>query len=135
VTGSPPYFDVKDGIVSPDPQRAHARFELRGDVRDYCVAARAAMAEGARFVFCFPTVQRARAEAAIRDARLALVVSRDVIPRRGLAALFSLFACRRAEDPAELAGEPVLEPPYVVRDERGSPSEEHERTRASFGFR
>jgi len=33
ITGSPPYFDVKNGIVSADSQRAHARFELRGDVR------------------------------------------------------------------------------------------------------
>jgi tRNA1(Val) A37 N6-methylase TrmN6 len=57
VTGSPPYFDVKDGVVSPDSQRAHARFELRGDVRDYCIAARAAMSERGRFVFCFPTAQ------------------------------------------------------------------------------
>jgi tRNA1Val (adenine37-N6)-methyltransferase len=134
VTGSPPYFDVKDGIVSADSQRAHARFELRGDVRDYCIAARAAMSEGGRFVFCFPAIQRARAEAAVRAAALAVVTSRDVVPRRGTPALFSLFSCRRAEDPAELGDEPVLEPPYVVRDEDGAEAEEHERARASFGF-
>lgn len=131
VTGSPPYFDVKDGIVSADSQRAHARFELRGDVRDYCIAARAALSEGGRFVFCFPTVQRARAERAIEAAELALITSRDVIPRRGAAALFSLFACARAE---ERGAEPVLEAPYVVRDEHGVPTEEHARARASFGF-
>lgn len=131
VTGSPPYFDVKDGIVSADSQRAHARFELRGDVRDYCLAARAAMSEGGRFVFCFPTAQRARAERAVTAAELAVVTSRDVIPRRGVPALFSLFSCARAEEHGD---QPELEPPYVVRDEHGAPTEEHARARASFGF-
>lgn len=131
VTGSPPYFDVKDGIVSADSQRAHARFELRGDVRDYCIAARAAMSEGGRFVFCFPTAQRTRAERAVTAAELAVITSRDVIPRRGVPALFSLFTCARAE---EHAAAPELEPPYFVRDEHGAPTEEHARARASFGF-
>lgn len=131
VTGSPPYFPPDAGIVSADSQKAHARFELRGDVRDYCAAARAALAFGGRFVFCFPTVQRSRAERAIAEAELVLERSRDVIPRRGLPALFSLFACRRAEEEGSAA---ELEPPYVVREEDGSPSEEHARARASFGF-
>jgi len=43
VTGSPPYFDPKAGIIPADSQKAHARFELRGDVRDYCTTARRAM--------------------------------------------------------------------------------------------
>ena len=118
--------------MSPDPQRAGARFELRGDVRDYCAAARDAMAEGARFVFCFPTVQRARAEDACAAARLAVVTSRDVVPRRGVAPLFSLFCCRRAEDPG---APPALAPPYFVREEDGAQTAEHAATRAAFGMR
>lgn len=135
VTGSPPYFDVKDGIVSADSQRAHARFELRGDVRDYCIAAHAALAPGGRFVFVFPTNQRARAEKAIEAAGLVLEVSRDVIPRAGVPALFSLFSCVRAEDrEAEGAFEPVREPDYLVREASGVPTEEHRAARASFGM-
>lgn len=147
VTGSPPYFDPKDGIVSADSQRAHARFELRGDVRDYCAAARVALSPGGRFVFCFPTNQRARAEKAIADAELALVTSRDVIPRRGIAPLFSLFCCRHRfaadagssneptlEDPWSSSGS-LREPDYVVRDESGEPTAEHASARATFGFR
>lgn len=131
VTGSPPYFDVKDGIVSADSQRAHARFELRGDVRDYCTAAREALAPGGRFVFVFPTNQRTRAEAAVAGASLALEVSRDVTPRDGAPPLFSLFCCARAEDHA---APPVVEPPYVVRDASGAPTAEHRAARASFGM-
>jgi tRNA1(Val) A37 N6-methylase TrmN6 len=114
VTGSPPYFDPKDGIVSADSQRAHARFELRGDVRDYCAAAYAALAPGGRFVFCFPTNQRARAEKAVAEAELAVVTSRDVIPRRGGAPHFSLFSCRRR---------PCLTSEAGRRDDGGAPSE------------
>ncbi len=131
VTGSPPYWDVSEGVVPADSQKAHARFELRGDVRDYALAARAALGENGRFVFCFPTVQRARAEAACSAAGLALVRSRDVIPRAGAAPLFTLFACRRAEDTGEA---PVVEPPHVVRDEQGVPTPMHVAARATLGF-
>lgn len=131
VTGSPPYFDVKDGVVPADPQKAHARFELRGDVRDYCLAARAALAPGGRFVFCFPTPQRARAERAVQAAQLALVSSRDVVPREGTPALFSLFLCRPAEEPGPA---PLLEPPYRVRDATGAQTPEHAAARATFGM-
>jgi tRNA1(Val) A37 N6-methylase TrmN6 len=131
VTGSPPYWDVRDGIVPADSQKAHARFELRGDVRDYCAAARAAMQKDARFVFCFPTAQRARAERACDEAALPIVRSRDVVPREGAAALFSLFCCRRREDEGE---PPIAEPPYVVRDASGEQTPEHAAARATFGM-
>ncbi len=129
VTGSPPYFDVKNGIVSADPQRAGARFELNGDVRDYCRAARGALAPGGRFVFCFPTLQYARAVAAVAGAGLALMASRDVVPKAGLAPLFSLFLCRLGE-----AVEVVREPPLVVRDAGGVHTSDMTAARALFGM-
>lgn len=131
VTGSPPYWDVSEGVVPADSQKAHARFELRGDVRDYARAAREALAAGGRFVFCFPTVQRARAEAACDEARLAVTRSRDVIPRAGAQPLFTLFAARRVED----GDEPhVREPAHLVRDESGEPTPMHRAVRADLGF-
>ncbi len=133
VTGSPPYFDVKNGIVSADAQRASARFELHGDVNDYCRAAKAALAVGGTFVFCFPTVQRARAERACDASGLARIVTRDVIPREGLPALFSLFLCRRAED-APLAL-PITEPPFVVRDREGEHTADTDAARTAFGLK
>jgi tRNA1Val (adenine37-N6)-methyltransferase len=131
VTGSPPYWDVSEGVVPQDSQKAHARFELRGDVRDYARAARAALEPQGRFVFCFPSVQRARAEAACAGADLAVIRSRDVIPRAGVQPLFTLFACRRAEDGSE--GH-THEAPHVVRDEHGEPTAMHRAVRAQLGF-
>ena len=54
VTGSPPYFDVSAGIVPSDSQKAHARFELRGDVSDYARAAKRHLEPDGLFVLCFP---------------------------------------------------------------------------------
>lgn len=131
ITGSPPYWDVSEGVLPEDSQKQHARFELRGTVVDYCACARAHLAPGGRFVFCFPTVQRARAEAAVAAADLAVIRSRDVIPKAGAAPLFSLFACRGAEEPG--AGH-IIEPPHVVRDSDGNPTAAHVAARTSFGL-
>ncbi len=131
VTGSPPYWDVSEGVLPTDSQKAHARFELRGDVRDYARAARSALTVNGRFVFCFPTVQRARAEAACEAADLVVVRSRDVIPRAGAAPLFTLFACRRAEDGSDSH---VREADHVVRDEAGEATPMHRAARATLGF-
>jgi tRNA1(Val) A37 N6-methylase TrmN6 len=130
VTGSPPYFDVGAGVLPPDSQKAHARFELRGTVHDYAAAAIEALSDDddARFVFCFPTAQKARAFRAIHEHGLSAVAHRDVIPRAGRAALFSLFSCRRGDHPEH------EEAPLVVRDAEGRHTEELREVRRTFGF-
>jgi tRNA1Val (adenine37-N6)-methyltransferase len=132
VTGSPPYFEVSDGIVSADPQRAAARFELHGDVNDYCKAAAKALAPGGRFIFCFPTLQTDRAKRACDAADLSILTLRDVIPRTSLPALFSLFACAKKSDVSDVIT--VVEPPLVVRDDAGNHTAEMKSVRATFGF-
>jgi tRNA1(Val) A37 N6-methylase TrmN6 len=128
VTGSPPYFPVGTGIVPADSQKAHARFELRGDVADYARAAARHLADDGTFIFCFPTAQRERALAAVRGAGLAPTSSRDVVPRAGLRPLFTLFACRwRAAEHVEL-------PPLTVRNADGSLTAEMRAVRRRFGF-
>ncbi len=130
VTGSPPYFDVKAGVVPQDSQKAHARFELRGTVADYALAARRALVDEAqsRFVFCFPTAQKARAFAGLHAAGFSAVAHRDVVPRAGLAPLFSLFACRLGAHPER------EEPPLVVRSADGALGEEMRAVRRRFGW-
>ncbi|HEY2030743.1 MAG TPA: methyltransferase, partial [Myxococcales bacterium] len=108
ITASPPYFAVKDGLVSADPQRAAARFELHGGVDDYCAAAARALAPAGRFIFCFPTPQSARAVAACERAGLQVLAMRDVVPRATLPPLFSLFACARHAERPTVVEEPAL---------------------------
>jgi tRNA1(Val) A37 N6-methylase TrmN6 len=130
ITGSPPYFPASAGIVPQDSQKAHARFELRGDVSDYAKAAARALAPDGWFVFCFPTPQKQRAFAAVANAGLRVARVRDVIPREGLAALFSLYACRW---PAAVTSS-LVDQPLVVRSADGELSEAMSTVRRGFGF-
>jgi tRNA1Val (adenine37-N6)-methyltransferase len=132
VTGSPPYFDVTAGIVPSDSQKAHARFELRGDVRDYARAAKRHLESDGLFVLCFPWPQKARALAALHAEGFTVSFHRDVVPRIGLAPLFSLFACTLHA--SGVAGEEVDEPPFVVRNADGSHTQAMHDVRARFGW-
>ena len=128
VTGSPPYFPIGTGIQPADSQKAHARFELRGDVGDYARAAARHLDADGVFVFCFPTPQRDRAIARVGDAGLHVTAVRDVVPRVGLRPLFTLFACRRAGTTCR------VDPPLEVRTQAGAVTDEMRAVRRRFGF-
>ncbi len=132
VTGSPPYFNVTAGIVPADAQKAHARFELRGDIRDYARAAARHLTEEGFFVFCFPYAQKDRALTSVCGEGFSVERVRDVIPREGLAPLFSVFACRL---PSQGRGETMrIDPPLIVRDPQGHHTHAMKQVRARFGW-
>jgi tRNA1(Val) A37 N6-methylase TrmN6 len=131
VTGSPPYFPPGAGVLPQDSQKAHARFELRGDVSDYARTAARHLAPGGWFVLCFPTPQKQRALDGIAAAGLRVVRLRDIIPRETLPALFTVFACQHA---ADFPGAPTVEPPLIVREQSGRLSSEMAGVRRGFGF-
>ncbi|MDH4444598.1 MAG: methyltransferase [Akkermansiaceae bacterium] len=131
VTGSPPYFPLGSGVLPQDSQKAHARFELRGDVGDYAKAARLHLAEGGWFVVCFPSPQKQRALDGIAAAGLKVVRLRDVIPRETLPPLFTLFACQHPQD---FHGEVTVEEPLTVRHANGRLTESMAKVRRGFGF-
>ena len=60
VLGSPPYFPPGTGIEGEHPQKVACRFELRGDIGDYCAVAAAHLAPGGLFACVFPEEQRTR---------------------------------------------------------------------------
>ena len=131
ITGSPPYFPAGSGVIPQDSQKAHARFELRGDVSDYAQAAVRHLAPGGWFVLCFPSRQRQRAIAAILAAGLKIVRLREVIPRESLEPLFTLYACRFPED---CGGGMEEEIPFIVREQSGRLTAEMAAVRRGFGF-
>src|SRR4051794_24406494 len=91
ITGSPPYFPVGTGSLPEDSQKAHARFELRGDVGDYARAAKRHITEDGLFVFCFPFQQKIRCIKLVTDVGFRLMTIRDVAPMKSKASLFSLY--------------------------------------------
>jgi tRNA1(Val) A37 N6-methylase TrmN6 len=121
ITANPPYLPPGTGWASPDPQRRAARFELRGDVGDYCLAAARHLAPGGRFCFCHAAGDP-RPEPAALAAGLAVRARRLVTFREGRPPGLALHVCSWPG-----AGAPAREelPPLRVRDAQGRRTAEY----------
>ncbi len=100
VTGSPPYIPLGKGVVSPHPQRAACRMELRGSIADYAVAAARILREDGTFVVCFAAGD-ARGEPAIAAAGLHLRVRQDVVFRGQQAPTITVFVATHEDGPCD----------------------------------
>ena len=135
VLGSPPYFPPGSGVDGDHPQKVACRFELRGDVRDYCLAAARHLDRGGVFACVFPEEQRPRVEAAARDAALAIVRRRPIVFREGEPPLIGLFAMVRGEDlPEQFRAETWVEPALVIRRADGAVHPEYAAVKLAVGF-
>jgi len=83
VTGTPPYKPLGTASISPDPQRAHARIELRGGVEAYLAAAARVLAPEGVFVMCAQDEQAERVASGACAVQLRPVYRADVIPFEG----------------------------------------------------
>ena len=133
ITGSPPYFPVKSGVLPPDSQKAHARFELRGHVGDYASFANEHLSESGLFVFCFPFQQKVRCFDLVTAAGMSIVSVRDVVTRAGKAPLFSLYSAKKSVD-VSVSEKLVEEPAFIVAGADGVYSDEMRAMQASRGF-
>ena len=125
ITGSPPYFPLGTAVVSPHPQRAGARMELRGHVGDYVQRAASLLGPDGVFSLCH-VAGDPRAMAAIRDSGLVCLSRRDVVFRSGKKPTITLYACA-------WSGVPIEEKPFVIRDEEGEFTEEYLEMRRQMG--
>ena len=76
VLGSPPYFPQGSGIEGDHPQKIACRFELRGDIADYCAVAARHLALGGFFACVFPTEQIERVEECGAEGGILSIVRR-----------------------------------------------------------
>ena len=129
ITASPPYFPIGTGSLPEDSQKAHARFELRGDVGDYAQAAKRHIMEDGLFVFCFPFQQKSRCIKRVTDAGLRLMTIRDVVPMKSKRALFSLYCASLS-----FTGVVAEEEPLIVAFENGRYTPEMIAIQATRGF-
>ena len=127
VTGSPPYTPVEKGVVSPHPQRAACRMELRGSVYDYCRTAARLLKPDGTFVFVHASADP-RPELAIADAGLVLNERRDVLFRDGRPPTISVFRC-------SFSGGREDAQPFVMRTRDGDWGPDRERLRVALGFK
>src|SRR6185369_5051153 len=129
ITGSPPYFPIGTGSLPEDSQKAHARFELRGDVGDYARAAKRHITEDGLFVFCFPFQQKGRCIRLVTEVGFMLMTIRDVVPMKSKPPLFSLFCAS-----LNFTGPVLEEAPLIVAFEDGKYTLEMGALQATRGF-
>lgn len=138
VLGSPPYFPPGSGVEGDHPQKVQCRFEVRGDIADYCAAARRYLAPGGLFACVFPVnpnAQHERVNDAARTANLSIIRFRPVVLREPEPPLIGLFAMMRVEDlPAEFRSQTWTETPLVIRTAAGQIHPEYSAVKMSFGF-
>jgi tRNA1Val (adenine37-N6)-methyltransferase len=135
VLGGPPYFPPGTGIEGDHPQKVVCRFEMRGDIRDYCTVASRHLASGGAFACVFPEEQRSRVEDAARAASLAIVRRRPVVFREGEPPLVTLFLMIGRNDlPEGFRDQTWTEPPLVIRTTAGAVHPEYAAVKLAVGF-
>jgi len=130
VTGTPPYLPIGTGIESSRVQCGPCRFEWRGGVEDYALAASRLLTGDAPFVGCSASRQRPRVEAGAKAAGLVLETFRDVVPREGKDPLFSVYRMRRPEAASAFEDEP----PLVLRGKDGRFTPAFDEVRRTMGM-
>lgn len=133
VLGSPPYFPLGTGIEGDHPQKIACRFEVRGDIFDYCAVAARVLKAGGLFACVFPTNQLNRVEEAAATAKLKIVRRRAVVLKEGEESLISLFAMVRAGDLPE-SFNTWVEPELIIRARDGSVHPEYAAVKLAIGF-
>jgi tRNA1Val (adenine37-N6)-methyltransferase len=138
VLGSPPYFPVGSGVEGAHPQKIACRFELRGDIADYCAVAARHLEPGGFFAAVFPISpeeQELRVKSAAAAAGLILVRRRPVVLREGERPLLGLFGLMRAGDlPERFRAQTWSEPPLIIRASDGAVHPEYSTVKLAFGF-
>jgi tRNA1Val (adenine37-N6)-methyltransferase len=125
VTASPPYLPLARGVRPQHVQKVGARFELYGDVFDYCAAAARSLADTGVFCFCY-AADDPRPELAIARVGLTLVRRQSVYFRAILPPRIALFTCA-------WRGERTDPSPLVIRDQQGHWTAEYLAIREEMG--
>lgn len=99
ITGTPPYFPIGTGPESDKTHAGPCRFEVRGGVEAYALAAERRLTRDGRFVVCTSALERARVTAAAKHAGLHVIEHLDVIPREGKDVLVNVDVLARAPLP------------------------------------
>ena len=138
VLGSPPYFPLGSGVEGDHPQKIACRFEMRGDIADYCSVAARHLERGGFFACVFPVnpdEQHQRVKDAATKAGLSIVRWRPVVLREPERPLLALFGMMRSQDlPETFRRENWTEPSLIIRARDGVIHPEYSAIKLSFGF-
>jgi tRNA1Val (adenine37-N6)-methyltransferase len=125
VMASPPYLPLAKGVRPQHAQKAAARFELHGNIYDFCGAAARSLADTG--VFCFShAADDPRPAQAIATSGMTLVHRQLIYFRATLRPRIALFTCARRGARAD-------PPPLVIRDQEGRWTAEYLSIREEMG--
>lgn len=136
ITGSPPYFPLDSGLLGDHPQKVACRFEVRGDIADYCQAAARMLKPGGGFACVFPidpSHQLDRVWKGVAQSGLRVVRWRPIELKAGETPLLGVFWMTHAEDLPE-GLETWQEPPLRIREKDGRTSLEYRLVKLRMGF-
>lgn len=137
ILGSPPYFPPGTGVTGDHPQKIACRFEMRGDVGDYCATGARHLALGGFMALVFPDApeQSKRVFEGAAAAGLTVVRHRPVVFREKEPPLVGLFGLMRASDlPEWMRGKTWEEPPLTIRTRDGQVHPEYSAVKLAIGF-
>jgi len=138
ILGSPPYFPLGSGVEGDHAQKIACRFEMRGDISDYCATASQHLEPGGFFCCVFPmspVEQEKRLFDSAAASGLTVVRKRPIVLREGERPLLGLYAMVRADDlPASMRNRPWTEPALTIRTRDGAVHPEYSAVKLSFGF-
>ncbi len=119
VVSNPPYRKMNSGRINPDREKALARHELAGTVRDFLQAAAYVLKPAGRAYFIYPASRMVELLSSMREARVEPKRLRPVYSRAGTAGQFLL-----TEGLREGGEELEVMPPLFVFGEKEDYSEE-----------
>lgn len=138
ILGSPPYFPVESGIFGNHPQKIACRFEVRGNIQDYCHVASEHLEWGGLFACVFPiqpSNQYQRVREAAQSAGLSVIRERPIIFKEGQAPLIGVFAMALAHHlPESFRDQSWKEPPLIIRNPEGKVHPEYARVKMTMGL-
>jgi len=129
ITATPPYYMKKEGISSPNDDKALARFEVNGTIFDYFQSAAFHLDAGGAFITAYPFQYAQRVFAAAREQEFYPDLRIDVIPRETKPPLISLFSFLKG-----VKGRNASET-LAVRNEDQSFTQEYKEVRRELGFK
>ena len=127
ITGTPPYFPKGTGPESEKSHAAACRFEARGGIEDYALAAARWLTPQGRFVVCTAALESARVVSAAKHARLHVIEHVEIVPRAGKAVLVMIDVMAR-----EAAA--VVRRSLTVRDANSQWTSAFQAVREAMGF-
>lgn len=128
ITSTPPYHQKIEGLLSPNDDKAAARFELNGTIEDYFDSAKRHLSKSGLFVTLYPFARIQKVYDASNKAGLFVNSRVDFVPRAGKKPLISIFSISYTDLPEQVAT-------LTMRDTSGKHTKEYNDVRTVCGFK